>query len=124
MILETGIDIIEVSRIRAAIERHGSRFLNRLFTKREQSYCELRAEPALHYAGRFAAKEAIYKALSAFGGELPLIELEVVNDERGRPAVALGPTLAERFANWKIALSISHCREYATAVAVCTQILE
>lgn len=119
MILESGIDIIEISRVREAIERHGARFIGRLFTSQEQEYCEGRADPALHYAGRFAAKEALYKALSSTAGEIPFVELEVLNDKTGRPSVHLGASIAARFVDWKISISISHCREYATAVAVC-----
>jgi holo-[acyl-carrier protein] synthase len=118
LIRGTGIDIISVQRIRESIEQHGQRFLDRLFTAREQAYCQGRADPALHYAGRFAAKEAIYKALSSLGGPVPLIELEILNRENGQPYLELGLTLAKRWQSLPVTISISHCKEYATALAI------
>jgi len=117
--VETGIDIIEIARIRDTIERRGERFLSRIFTPKERLYCDQRADPAVHYAGRWAAKEALYKALGA--GDLPLFELEVLNREDGRPEVHLGPVATARFAGKQISISISHCKSYATAVAICTE---
>lgn len=121
MILGTGIDIISVQRLRDSIERVGQRFLDRLFTKREQLYCEGRADPALHYAGRFAAKEAIYKALATLEGTIPLIELEILNRENGQPYVELGPSILQRWPDLHLSVSISHCKEYATAMAILTK---
>lgn len=118
LIRGSGIDIISVQRIRESIERLGQRFLDRLFTTREQDYCQGRADPPLHYAGRFAAKEAIYKALSSLEEPIPLIELEVLNHQNGQPYLVLGPSLAKRLLDIKVTISISHCKEYATALAI------
>ena len=65
-----GIDVVEVARIAAAIERHGEPFLARIFTTAERAYCESRKHPAMHYAARFAAKEAVVKALARVDGNM------------------------------------------------------
>ncbi|HSX14075.1 MAG TPA: holo-ACP synthase [Chlamydiales bacterium] len=114
MIKGLGTDIVEISRIRESIERHGQYFLNRLFTQKEQDYCNKFQDPVPHFAGRFAAKEAISKALgTGFGAELSWHDIEIVNDERGRPRVHL-----REEAKGTIHLSISHCVSYATATAI------
>ncbi|MES2273795.1 MAG: holo-ACP synthase, partial [Chlamydiota bacterium] len=113
-----GNDIIEIERIRRSIERHGSHFLNRLFTEREQEYCMQFKDPAPHFAGRFAAKEAIAKALgTGFGAHLSWHDLEVVNNEEGKPIVLISENGRKRFNNPRVLLSISHSAAYATAVA-------
>ena len=107
-----GTDIIEIDRIRKAIDEHGDTFLNRLFTEAERSYCARQADPARSYAGRFAEKEAIAKALgTGFGKELSWLDIEILPNELGAPIA----TLARRTES--ITLSIAHCRDYATAVA-------
>src|SRR5438477_181350 len=78
MIKGLGNDIIEIKRVREAIRRHGIHFLNRLFTQREQDYCYKYKDPDPHFAGRFAAKEAIAKALgTGFGAHLSWVDLEI-----------------------------------------------
>ncbi len=119
MIEGLGTDIIEIERIRASIERHGPAFLNRLFTQKEQDYCNKYQDPAPHYAGRFAAKEAIAKALgTGFGEDLGWHDLEIANDERGKPVVECSEKVKAR---GKILLSISHCMNYAMATALLEQ---
>lgn len=114
-----GTDIIEVERIAASIERQGQRFLDRLFTPNEQEYCQRHRESARHYAGRFAAKEAIVKAFgTGISQEITWTDLEIINDERGRPEVQIRGELTERLQNCEIKVSISHCKEYATATAL------
>ncbi len=116
-ILGLGNDIIEIERIRESIKEHGSRFLERLFTPKEQAYCLKHEDSATHFAGRFAAKEAISKALGlGVGRELAWKDMEILNDENGTPQV----TLSQRFKNMKVLVSISHCKHYATAVAIRT----
>ena len=113
MIEGIGTDIIEIDRIRENIEKHGSQFLDRLFSKKEQDYCHKYKDPAPHFAGRFAAKEAISKALgTGFGAELSFLDIEIINDEMGKPVVTLSKKL-------NIHLSISHCNSFATATALC-----
>jgi holo-[acyl-carrier protein] synthase len=114
-----GTDIIEIERIKVAIERHGSRFLDRLFTEKEQSYCGRYKDPTPHYAGRFAAKEAILKALgTGLHAEMTWKEIEIVNDLQGKPEVQLSARLKASLAVAQIFLSISHCESYATATAI------
>jgi holo-[acyl-carrier protein] synthase len=113
-----GNDIIEVARIRHAIDRYQSRFLDRIFTKKEQDYCLKHKEAAYRFAGRFAAKEAIVKALGiGFRNGISWLDIEILNDNYGKPYVVLSKELQELFNKPKIEISISHCRDYATAVA-------
>lgn len=120
MIFGIGNDIIEVSRIEKAIETHGKRFLDRIFTQYEQEYCDKRKERYRHYAGRFAAKEAVVKALgTGFREEIVWSDIEIINDHYGKPEVNLSATLRERFSeDVEVLLSISHSKDYATAVAL------
>ena len=112
MIQGVGTDIIEVSRIQKAIERWGNNFLEHVFTPQEIAYAQKHAFPYPHYAGRFAAKEAIFKAL----GDPQIIwqDLNITNDAQGKPLCQVSKPIAPA----RIFLSISHCKEYATAVAV------
>jgi holo-[acyl-carrier protein] synthase len=114
-----GTDIIEVQRIREAIERHGDRFLNRLFTEQEKKYCCRYKDATPHFAGRFAAKEAVLKAFgTGLHPEITWKEIEIVNDPQGKPEVQLSTKLAQALSAACIFLSISHCQEYATATAI------
>ena len=114
-----GNDILEISRMRQSIERHGLHFLNRLFSQREQDYCYKYQDPVPHFAGRFAAKEAIVKALgTGFGKEVQWHDMEILNDDAGKPVVFFSEALKTRFNQPNIIVSISHSAEYATAVAL------
>jgi len=114
-----GNDIIEIDRVRKGFEAHGQPFLDRLFTKKEQEYCQLHSDPYPRYAGRFAAKEAIVKALGCgFGTEAGWHDIEIIADAKGKPEVHISSGLKERFNSPKILVSISHCKEYAAAVAI------
>ena len=85
-----GTDIVKVSRISQIISDHRERFLSRIFTHHEQSICNAKASPHIHYSGRFAAKEAVYKALSKSGvAGLGWREAEVINDRSGAPYIKL-----------------------------------
>ena len=115
-----GTDIIEVGRVRESIERTGDAFVNMIYTPKEIEYCESKkAAKYYHYAGRFAAKEAIYKAVSGllddrFG--ISWHNMQVINDENGNPSIEfLGIELNQIKG---IDISISHCKEYATAMVV------
>ncbi len=113
-----GSDIIEVSRIQANLDRYGQRFLDRLFTPVEQEYCLKYREPARHFAGRFAAKEAVVKALgTGISQEISWLDIEIVNNSRGKPLVKLSDKANATFSHPNIELTISHCRDYAMAVA-------
>lgn len=118
--LRTGVDIIEVSRIQAAAARHGERFYVRFFTPGERAYCGDRF-PAL--AARFAAKEAVAKALGTGIGDVNWTDIEVVNDERGRPEIVLHGSAVEiagRLGLREWSLSLSHTHEHAIAFVVAT----
>lgn len=117
-----GIDVVEVDRIASAIERHGEPFLSRLFTPAERDYCAAQKNPALHYAARFAAKEAVSKALgTGIGGEAGWLDLEIVRDVTGAPTLALHGAAAAFARSQGITdtrISLSHARDYAAANAV------
>ena len=118
-ILGLGTDIIELKRIKEAVERHGKRFLARIFTDQERAYCEQHKDPTARFAGRFAAKEAIAKAFgTGFGEELSWKEIEVCNDAHGKPEVYLSERLKRSFPRTRLFVSISHCENYATATAI------
>lgn len=118
MILRNGVDLIEVKRIAEAIERHGERFLDRIFTEAEQKECHGRL-PSL--AVRFAAKEAAAKALGCGIGDVSWLEIEVRSDEKKAPYLVLygeGERLAKQLglATWSV--SLSHTESHAIAFVV------
>jgi holo-[acyl-carrier protein] synthase len=118
----TGTDIVSVARIAALVRTAGDRFLQRWFTEDEISYCTSRARPELHLAARMAAKEAVLKALRPTR-DAPLAwrSIEIGRDADGAPSVHLGGhvrALAEHRGAGSIHVSLSHCDEYAVAVAV------
>ncbi len=117
-----GIDVVEVARIASAIERHGEPFLARLFTPAERAYCESRKNPAPHFAARFAAKEAVVKALgTGIGAHAGWLDLEIVRNEAGAPRLALAGAAADfagRNGICEIQISLTHTKEYAAANAV------
>ena len=117
-LLRTGIDLIEVSRIQQAIERHGQRFVDRIYTPGECRYCKSRYTS---FAARFAAKEAVAKALGTGIGYVTFREIEIVNDVQGRPELALHGAAAELaqslgLITWSV--SLSHTQDYAVASVV------
>lgn len=123
MIHGIGTDIIEIKRIEQVIQRYGNRFLNRVFTPTEQTYCLRHKESARHFAGRFAAKEAIVKAMGVgFRDGVSWTDIEIINDHLGKPIVHLSGHLKQLADDLKtpamIHISISHCKEYATAFAI------
>jgi holo-[acyl-carrier protein] synthase len=119
-----GTDIVAVSRIAALIRDRGPVFLQRWFTPVEIAYCTAKAVPSRHFAARFAAKEAVVKALPfAWDGPLPWRSVEIVNEAGGKPVVRLSGRIlaAARLAGVDtVRISMSHCDDYATAVAMVT----
>lgn len=114
-----GTDIIEVERIVANLNKYGDKFLSKILTSREKEHCAKFKDPSLHIAGRFAAKEAVSKALgTGFGEFLEFHDIEIFNDPNGKPEVFLSKKASEHFGNPCILLSISHCKAYATATAI------
>ena len=102
-----GVDIVDIARIRAAVEKHGTRFLEKVFTEKEIGYAEPKKRAEEKFAGRFAAKEAFMKAS---GGRLPWRDIEI-DHEKGRPFITFH---GKRYDG----VSISHERAYAVAVVV------
>lgn len=128
MICGVGVDLVEVQRIENILERWGERFTERVFTKREIAYCRERARPAVHYAARFAAKEAFLKSISLSGlaGGLRLRDIETLNDQHGKPFLNLRNKAKAALNNNDISttahLSVSHTVKYATAIVILERI--
>jgi len=109
-----GIDLLEIERLERALARH-PRLAARLFTRAERDYAEARARPGRHLAARFAAKEAVVKALG-LGGGFGLRQIEVVAGER--PVVRLSGRVADAAAGRRVDISLTHSRDFAAAVAI------
>jgi holo-[acyl-carrier protein] synthase len=122
MMTGLGVDIVEIDRMREALTRH-PRMKERLFSEEERAYCEARNKPEIHYAMRFAAKEAVLKALGTGFSGVRFRDVEVVRDERGRPVPRLSGKAAE-FAGaagvveMHLSLSFTHTNAVASAVAI------
>lgn len=123
MKISCGTDIIEIDRIKQSIENLGDAFLNRVFTENEIKYCESKNNQKYqHYAARFTAKEAVFKAVSSNLKDKYSItwkDIEVCNNEQGKPYINLYGINQELFES--IDISISHCKKYATANVVILQ---
>lgn len=119
MIKGIGTDIIEIERIAAVYKRRGQRFLDFILTPSEQAYCLEKVHPEASIAVRFAAKEAVAKALGVgFGHHLRFLDIEVVNGPLGTPTILLSDRARAHFNNPHLLISLSHSRCYATAVAL------
>ncbi|HWB55233.1 MAG TPA: holo-ACP synthase [Tepidisphaeraceae bacterium] len=123
MIVGHGIDIVETHRLRELLDRHGDRFLNRVFTEAEQNYCRRNPKRFVeHLAGRFAAKEAVLKALgTGWSNGISWTDIEISPSPAGQPKLKLsgvGAEIASRLgiSDWQ--LSISHISTHATASAI------
>jgi holo-[acyl-carrier protein] synthase len=120
-IVGIGTDIIEVDRIEGMIQRHGDLFLRRVYTSREIEYCAPRKAHAQHFAGRWAAKEAVLKTLgTGWARGIQWTDIELINRIGGQPEIALhgaAATVAAGLGITEIQISISHCRAYAVAFA-------
>ncbi len=118
MIIGTGIDLVQVARIKKAVERWNNKFLSRIYTPREINYCQEKKQKYTHFAARFAAKEAVRKALEE---RMDWREVEIVNGLSGTPRVTLTGRAGEigrRQGAKRIFLSLSHDHDYAIAQAV------
>lgn len=115
MIKGSGIDIIEVERITKAIERWGENFLHHVFTDDEIAYARKQRFPQQHYAGRFAAKEAVLKAFGD-NAHISWKDIKIVNQESGRPICIF----CDKDCKETILISISHTKNYAVASAIIT----
>jgi holo-[acyl-carrier protein] synthase len=121
-ILGTGVDIVETARIQDSLDKFGERFLNRCFWPGEVAYCNGMKFPALHFAARFAAKEAISKAFgTGIGHHLGWKDMEIRKRDSGEPYVVLhnkGEELAKTRGVTEVLVSLSHSKDYAVAQAV------
>ncbi len=118
-VIGLGTDILEIERIRKSIEEHGERFLKRLFTEQEINYCKKHQDPIPHYAGRFAGTEAVVKALgTGFGKEVSCQDIEILNDQKGKPVVYFSPKTQLELNCPTLLISISHEKHYVTATAL------
>ena len=122
MILGTGIDIVETARIRDSLEKFGERFVNRCFLPDEVAYCRSMKYPELHFAARFAAKEAVSKAFgTGIGKQLGWRDIEIRKRDSGEPFGVLhgkGAELARHRGAVEVLVSLSHCKDYAAATVV------
>ena len=111
-----GTDIVEVKRINELLKKNGRRFKEKVFTSTEQDYCDSKASPYIHYAGRFAAKESIIKAVKSSGYKDPISfkDIEILPSCSGAPVVNFYFKL-----KYKCKVSISHTEFHATATALC-----
>ena len=113
-----GTDIVEVDRINKLLLKSGELFKNRVFTTLEQKYCDSKSSPSIHYAGRFAAKESIIKAVKSSGykNPIPFKDIEILPSDSGAPIVDLHFVL-----EGECKVSISHTESHATASALYIQ---
>jgi holo-[acyl-carrier protein] synthase len=120
LIIGIGTDIVDIDRIAELVNQGDNKFLQRVFTEKESQYCQSKKRSAQHFAARFAAKEAILKALGTGFREVSWLDMEVANDHLGKPEVRLQGKVKELamelgIANWHISLSHSE----NTAIAFC-----
>lgn len=122
LVIGVGTDIVEVLRIGQMIERHAEVFLNRVFTDDEIRYCQRRKEYTQHYAGRWAAKEAVMKTLgTGWSRGVGWRDIEICSSQSGAPSIILrgaAREIAEQAGIANVLISISHCRTFATATAI------
>lgn len=111
-----GNDIIEINRIEKAIKK--ANFITKVFTENEIKLFEIKGNRAEFFAGRFAGKEAVSKALGTGFREFSLTDIEILNNELGKPYVIFKNSIEFYNKKYFIDISISHCKEYATAVAI------
>jgi len=120
MVIGIGIDIIEIERIKGSVDNYGDNFLNKIYTKKELEYCLSKSNKYQHLAARFAAKEAVYKALATgWHKEVSWQNIEVSNLPNGMPIVKLTGKLQSFLSKDKsLRISMSHSRDYVACVAI------
>jgi holo-[acyl-carrier protein] synthase len=119
MVRGIGVDIIEIDRIQRSVETIGEHFLQKVYTPAEITYCDAKAHRFQHYAARFAAKEALSKALSTgWAGEFRWKDVEVTNDPSGQPRITLHGSLRSHLAGAAVMLSMSHSESHVVAMVL------
>ena len=120
MVKGIGIDLIEVARIKSMMEKYGDKFFKRILTDNEINYCKSFPNSELHFAGRFASKEAYSKSIgTGISKDFGWKDIEILNDPRGKPYI--NHTKETAFSKFHFEISISHTKEYGTAVVVCEE---
>jgi holo-[acyl-carrier protein] synthase len=121
-IIGLGLDVVEIHRIEEALDKHGRRFKDRIFTKGEIERCEARADSAACFAARFAAKEAFYKALpNSVESTIPFKSVEIVNHENGNPEFRFSDAISKILKEngiTRVHVSLTHSRILASAVVI------
>jgi holo-[acyl-carrier protein] synthase len=122
MIIGTGIDIVEIARIRSIMEKLKDRFIPRVFTAAEQQFCSAHRDPAPHFAARFAAKEALFKALgTGWAKGVTWLDVEVLRERPGAPVMTLygeAKRLSEQIGASKTHVTLSHSDQWAIAMVI------
>jgi holo-[acyl-carrier protein] synthase len=114
-----GVDVVDVKRMKTVLEKQGEYFLNKVFSDMEVTYCRTRKKPYIHFAARFAAKEAVAKAMrTGWSGAFHWRDIEVVNDQSGAPHILLSRDVAEALKQCNIHLSLSHSDNTVVAFVV------
>jgi len=125
MIIGTGVDLVEIERFRKVLERSGDRFISRVFTPGEQQFCNEHRDPAPHFAARFAAKEAMFKALgTGWAKGVTWLDVEVLRDRPDAPMMLLhgeAQRLSQALGTNKVHLSLSHSDHSAIAIVILEQ---
>ena len=125
MIFGIGIDLVEVDRLRSSVKKFGDRFLNRIFTENEIKYCQTKFNSYQHYAVRFAAKEALLKAIgTGLRSGMTWHQIEIVNDTRAKPSIITYgecQKFLQKLEIKKIELSLSHTKDHGVAVVILEQ---
>lgn len=125
MIRGVGVDVVDIQRMKETLVDQGERFLRKVFTDAEVDYCERKPRPYEHYAARFAAKEAVSKALeTGWTGTFRWKDVEVLNEPSGAPKVTLRNETAERLRSHRVHLSLSHSEQTVVAFVVIEELSE
>ncbi len=122
MIVGIGVDLVEIHRFREVLGRQKDRFVQRIFTEGEQGYCRAHRDPVPHFAARFAAKEALFKALgTGWAGGVSWLDVDVRREGNGPPEITLrgqAETISHSLGVHRVLLSLSHTDETAIAVVI------
>jgi holo-[acyl-carrier protein] synthase len=111
-----GVDLCEIRRIADLVDHHGNRFIDKIFTSSEKSYCQKKRKAAESFAARFAAKEALLKALgTGLRGQFRWKDIEIINDDLGKPEFRFYGATGEQLKMKKVLLSLSHTETHAIA---------
>lgn len=120
MVFGIGVDIIEISRVKESVDKYGDHFLNKIYTQTELDYCLKKSNKYQHLAARFAAKEAVFKAISTgWSKEVGWHDIEIYNETNGMPLVKLLGGVESFLENGKsLKISISHSNDYVVCMAI------